>query len=230
MEDIERMRSGIFPMVEYIDTIDSLEFLDELLGRIREYIDEVEWAESNGEKVTFRSIDEHPSMLELDVVPLIQERIVRLTPDWYMRGVVTSESEKVNGYALFDVGSWEFPKMSFAFYMHLCKVWDDDEWLSKDEFMKRFEAEACTDWNKMDEHGECFGGYWKSSNPQTQENAYELSRLRNREMLWRLPYPRKFLIETVRLGCKTRCESVRHSNHFGVWLQRMREKEMVFTS
>ena len=90
------------------------------------------------------------------------------------------------------------------------------------EFVEGFEKEACSDWNKMDEHGECFGGVWQSENEFERANAFELSRINNMNKLWALPYPKPFLLFTVRIGCTVRQESVRDSNHFAVWLQRKR--------
>lgn len=79
----------------------------------------------------------------------------------------------------------------------------------------------CSDWYKMDEHGERYGGFWKYPEDSYEYiNAYELSYKKNTNCLWNLPWPKHFLIHTVKQGCNSLNESVRYSNSFGEMMYR----------
>ena len=83
-----------------------------------------------------------------------------------------------------------------------------------DEFVVEFNQTACTDWNKIDEYGNSYGGYWTYPKGSYEgDNAFFLTRQKNCQKLYQLPYSKSFLLHTIVIGCRNRMESVRYSNH-----------------
>lgn len=212
--EIDKLTHEIESVIDYIDIIDNLEFLEALYAKIyhRDHLKRVQ-----------RGINLYSPIPTNYIAELVWARIIKLTPQWYKADVFTSQHEIVNGYALRNSSS--FCEVSYCEYKKLCKLWDDTNDLTYDEFVDEFEEKACTDWNKVDDHGESFGGFWKSTDPEIKENAYHLMREHNREKLWKLPFPKRFLLHTMEIGCSRRQESVKDSNHMGVWFERKRALE-----
>jgi hypothetical protein len=135
----------------------------------------------------------------------------------YNADLVIEKDEMVNGYKM--IGSKE-PYMPEDMYNSIVEIWKNskdcesiDEFLDKNEF--------CSDWNKQDEYGECYGGYWKyPDGSYEKENAFRLSGRKNLMELYNLPYPDDVLIESVRIGCGCRRESVLESNMLCEWVYR----------
>lgn len=82
--------------------------------------------------------------------------------------------------------------------------------LTLDEFTKYATEQLCSEWCKMDEAGEPFGGpYWKADvNSEEYINAYNLTLTRNIYFLYLLPFPKKLVLEACNILCSTRMESV----------------------
>lgn len=162
------------------------------------------------------------------------ERIHNLTLDYSCHIVHIDKKHIINGYELHDYYCESNP-VSYSYFLKLCKIWknlmeyEDGKWiekseplkeLTKEEFFKLFNSTACSDWGKQDEYGECFGGFWKyPDNSHEKEHAYKLSIDKNKRLLWKLPYPKRFLIETINIGCSNRYESVKYSNYLGYWME-----------
>jgi hypothetical protein len=124
----------------------------------------------------------------------------------------------VNGYRLYHgdppVYGMEF-KLARALF-------DDSTPMSYEEFYETFSENACSDWGKMDAHGECFGGFWDyPDNSIEKEHAYSLTFDANCRKLYQLPFSKRFILWTVEFACPRRLESVRYSNHMGVWFSRL---------
>lgn len=145
-------------------------------------------------------------------------------PSWYSTiPLVTSQTETVNGYNLMNtVRSGLPPILSYEDFQTLRVLFEDKTSIvSLDEFMEMYDNTACTDWDKMDSDGESFRGFWDYPiDSDVFKNAPSLTRKANGEMLYDLPFPKRFLIETIKLGCNSRIESVRFSNFVGVWMER----------
>ena len=205
------MEKEIVTMLDYIDIIDCVEYLEKLHDKIYHHLDL---------KRRERGVYLHYPIPVSYHAELVKKRILELTPKWYLEEVKTTSDEIVNGYALTD---WfHFSEVGYRTYQHLCELWDDPDDLSYEEFVEKFNKDTCTDWNKMDEYGDPYGGFYRSEDPKIKENAYHLSGAHNRKMLWKLPFPKRFLLETVEIGCGRRHESVKDSNHMAVWFQRKR--------
>lgn len=101
--------------------------------------------------------------------------------------------------------------------------------MTKEEFLEQYEDKACSDWSKMDEHGTSYGGFWWFPEGSYEyENAYKLSREKSGLCLWSLPYPKRFLLETIDIGCLNRMESVRYSNFVCEWMKRKIEQMNIY--
>jgi len=135
---------------------------------------------------------------------------------WYSP-IIMKEEEEVNGYKLYEVKSKNI--MTYGLLMEFVEKWKEE--MSIEDFKEKFDDIACSDWSKMDEHGECYGGYYNySKGSYERENAYTLSGKRNLEKLCELPYPKAAIIETIFIGCRNRMESVRYSNFMCEWAKR----------
>lgn len=137
--------------------------------------------------------------------------------------VVMSEKEWVNGYQLYE----GIMKVDYDDFMNLvakCLMVQPTE----EEFAEYLDNNLCSDWAKMDEHGECYGGFWNAEEGSYEkENAYTLSQQANIYALKALPFPREFIKWTIELGCSNRQESVRYSNCWGVWIDKNIKNQML---
>lgn len=137
----------------------------------------------------------------------ISDRIDLLTKSDY-DPKITFDRDEVNGYKLnksFTVG--------YDIFIEWKKIWDDKEEMTYEKFKDEFNGTACSDWAKMDKYGECYGGYWKyPDDSYEKENAWELSHEENCKALFDLPYPKRFILYTIDIGCSNRQESVPYTN------------------
>lgn len=210
----EQLRDEIDSVLDYIDIIDCVEFLEELYDKIY-HLDEI-MRRQRGLSLYF------PIPVNW-TAERVMDRINELTPEWYKEKIATSKTEIVNGYALFD--SRYRGEIGYRAYTELCQLWDSGDDLTYAEFVLQYDEVTCRDWGTMDEHGECFGGFWDSDDPQIKRNAFDLTIKKNMELLWQLPFPTRFLLKTIEIGCPRRQESVRDSNYLGVWFERKRDLE-----
>lgn len=142
--------------------------------------------------------------------------------------VVTRHDEVVNGYKLYDYeGTFYSMKQMMEYVKEWNTVADSGKDMTYEEFKDKINV--CSDWGKMDEHGNSFGGFWLSPKGTPQyENAYTLSLKANLKALYDLPFPKKLLIQTVSMGCSMRRESVRDSNFYMILFQRQVEQYKNF--
>ena len=143
------------------------------------------------------------------------------TDPWYQPLRMSSE-EKVNGYALYAM---EYLRpFTRRYFGELVTMWKEDAW-TEQELRDKFNVYACSDWSKMDDHGECFGGFWREpEGSYERKNASRLSHAHNLDALCSLPFPHRVKWETVDIGCRNRFESVRYTNFLCTWLQRKMEQ------
>lgn len=138
------------------------------------------------------------------------------------KNVVDLASGTLNGY---EVRQYKGVPYDLKFGKEWAKLWN--EACSGDmlfaEFEKETDEEMCSDWAKMDQYGDCYGGYWKSEDQAVKAKAYILSRYTNIWHLYQLPFPKRLLIASVSLGCSRRRESVEESNFYLVLFQKYAE-------
>lgn len=134
------------------------------------------------------------------------------------QGGVFAKDELVLGYAC---GNF---KVSFEVFAMFMRQWHTPEKYSTDEaFYTKLDRECCSDWSKMDEFGDSFGGFYRyPEGSYERENAYDLSRKTNLKKLCALPYPRRAVLYAIDLTCHQRSESVRMTVNLCEFIARMR--------
>lgn len=139
--------------------------------------------------------------------------------------IVFTGEEIVNGYKLYPYNSNVFNYFS---YVDLKKLAQDPKVYSKEEFFAHLEEICCTDWAKMDRHGESFGGeFWKTHH----ENAWSLTQQDNFQGLFELPFSHELIFKTIDIGCGNRRESVRYTNFVCHWVEcKMKQEEESLSS
>lgn len=144
----------------------------------------------------------------------------------YSLELCMNESEVINGYKLYNVNGE--PIMNRCLYEECIALWKNNKQYTQEEFTDLYDSTACTDWAKMNDHGESFGGYWKYPDGSPEKlDAWNLTRTANGIALWNLPYPKEFVLMTIKLGCGNRRESVRYSNFLCEWLKRKLEQMSI---
>lgn len=96
-----------------------------------------------------------------------------------------------------------------------------DTW---DAWWDAFDADACTDWAKMDTTGKSYGGPWeeRDADGNARDDAWDVCRRANAEALFRMPYPRRVvLFVATHWGCGNRCESVPYTRAVCEWVARV---------
>lgn len=183
---------------EKFDKIDGLNFIE--LCELKENIFEL--ANEYMKKEMIFYCNPFPFQKDIDNV---NSYIKKINLTNYYQKLCISENEIINGYKLYNCSE---PIMSYDIYLDFFTIWQDVDNLSFDEFIEKYEENACSEWSRMNEHGEY------------PENAGLLSRTENGEKLWKLPYPKKFVLETIEIGCNNHQESVRYSNFLCEWMKR----------
>jgi len=140
-------------------------------------------------------------------------------PIWFEeKKVVLSNEEQVNDYNLFRSEQNVF---TYENFMELYSIWKQDEQYTFEQFQEECSEIMCTDWYKMDYNGEPYGGFYKyPDGSEEKDNAWELTIEDNIKRLYGLPYPKDFVFETIKIGCRNRNESVKYSNYLCVWFER----------
>lgn len=182
------------------------------LSKLKDDIDEMKYLyRRNVQGVQF-----YHSFVPDPDLKLINERIELLSNCDY-NPLITFDCEEINGYQL---KTDEF-SVYYDVYLEWKGIWDDNEEMTYDIFKSKFENIACSDWAKMDKHGVCYGGYWKyPEGSEERENAWELSYNENCRALYDLPYPKNFILHTVKVGCNNRLESVPYTNLLCEYMKR----------
>lgn len=159
-------------------------------------------------------VGELPFQILIDEV---EQRIQKLFPLYYSKYIPMSKNEIVNGYALYNLTENLF---SYDLYLELLKLWNVED-MTMNQFMKTYDETARCDWDKIDENGDTFKGYWEYPDTTIErKNAGDLTRAQNGKSLWNLPYPKKVLLKTIQIGCNNRLECVRYSNFICEWMKR----------
>jgi hypothetical protein len=151
------------------------------------------------------------------IIDNLATKIDNLNPTFNLNPKI-SKDEEINGYKLYDCTGCIMYFSDFCKYKKMFEVVPETE-MSFEDFYEKFDDRACTEWSKMDDNGESYVGHWQADHDSAEyENAWNLTRKDNAKALYGLPYSKKFLLETVDIGCSSRQESVRYSNFICVWL------------
>jgi hypothetical protein len=134
------------------------------------------------------------------------------------KNLLTSSTEKVNGYSLYNIA---YDYFSYDEFEKIMKTWDDATEIDYETFHEWMSDEACTEWYKMDDHGDSYVGFWKfPEGSKEKKNAWQMTFDKNVKCLYDLPFGKSFLKWTINYGCSSGGESVRFSNAMGVWFTR----------
>nr|QBK86308.1 MAG: hypothetical protein LCMAC102_01030 [Marseillevirus LCMAC102] len=145
----------------------------------------------------------------------VNNKIKKLSKTNFYDQLIMNKEEEFNGYKLYDMITPVIHEYKFKKWL---SAWNDTTNITKENFLKIYDKTADNDWGKMDEHGIDYGGYWRYPQDSYEyKNAYDLSRKKNGECLWNLPYPKKFVLKTIDAGP---IENVRYSNFLCEWMKR----------
>jgi hypothetical protein len=144
-----------------------------------------------------------------------------IVPEKFYSPLILDNTNEINGYTLYECDNIIMDWFSF---IELTKLYKSSKTYSKEEFFEKCSKICCTDWCKMDRHGECFGGFWLTD----KENAWKLSQQDNFQGLYELPFPHDLIFRTIDIGCGNRSESVRYSNFLCWWIEsKMKQLDMI---
>jgi hypothetical protein len=130
------------------------------------------------------------------------------------------KNKKINGFDVHSFGATVENIFNYRYFKELLLLMTTpDQMLNYNDWKKKMRASTCSDWNKQDEHGNSYGGYWEAPKESYEyKNAWDLTFKRNCQRMWNLPFSHAILLKTIEMGCKTRQESVRYSNFVCVWI------------
>jgi hypothetical protein len=167
-----------------------------------------------------------------DAAEELGKRLAALTPAWYLNPLLLPDIDEV-GEVDFPCESIRDLKFGYHIYLDWKAIWfgrpdkhppEESPRLaptaSWEEFYKQFRKEACTEWHKMDEEGESYGGAWQAEEgSEERKNAWELCGERNARALYSLGYPPAFIMHTIHVGCSSRRESVPYCAMLCEWMK-----------
>lgn len=144
--------------------------------------------------------------------------VLRKNPAYNIK-INFNDDDEINGYKIGSIhNNFKIPINTFYEFE---EIWNDNNEMSYENFEKEFNNIACSEWRKMDIYGEYYTKYWKyPENSYERENAGHLTSEENCKALFKLPYPKKFILYTVEFGCSTMLESVPFSNFMCEWMKR----------
>lgn len=201
-----------------LNTIDTINTFDELVQLTEKY---------SNLAIKFINITHDSFSLDLGIylgpkitpydnlLKKINQKIESYYPK-YKEIIIFKNTECANGFQLYNVTENLF---LLADFIELKKMFENNKPMTYVEFRAEFGENACTEWHKMDEHGNSFGGFWLSDEPVERDDAFNLQFEENCKMLYELPYSNKLKLWTINYGCRNRLESVRYSNFLCCWLQ-----------
>ena len=154
---------------------------------------------------------------------LIEEQRASLIDPFYaatVSPVAIKEHESANGFVLFPTTA-HCNIMTFSLFHELESLLASTKFWTKQEWHEAMSDTCCTDWHKMDEQGESYGGaYPEDKGSFAYDNAWDVCFYRNRASLGKLPFAKDALLKTIQVGCANRQECVRYSNFICSWVQR----------
>jgi hypothetical protein len=144
----------------------------------------------------------------------------------FLKPIIISKEEIVNGYKLYDCKENLF---DYDTFQRLKSLFNSPKKFSWKKWEKKLDNCLCTGWAKVDEFGESFmGEFWESHDPTIRSDAYNLTRKSNITKLHELPYSPKIKIWTTEYSCKLISHSVSHSvrycNFICEWVKRKIEQ------
>ena len=149
---------------------------------------------------------------------LLDDKIKELSDTQFQKIISLDKNELVNGYPIDRYASLKIP---YHIYLELVEVWQDKTELSFKEFNTIF-YEICSDrWDHIDTFGNYYAGFWEFPEDSAEySNPYISISQQNCKALFKLPYPKYFILHTIRIGRIMGLESVLFSNYLGIWIKK----------
>lgn len=109
-------------------------------------------------------------------------------------------------------------------FLILKKFMHSKKYSSFEQFKKKAEKMLCSEWSKMNEHGEYFVDFYKyPENTEEYKNAYTLTRSRNIQFLFDLPYSKHFILKVAKFLCRYGPENVEMVYNLCEWIKQMND-------
>jgi hypothetical protein len=118
---------------------------------------------------------------------------------FYTLSFESKSEDIINSYNLYDC---DMVLYNYTTFKRLYELYSDKDIITNEEFYEWYDSETCSQWMKMDENGDPIEDW------DLRSGAY----MRNFEKLCELPYSRHLIKETIKIGCNTFKECVKHSN------------------
>lgn len=146
---------------------------------------------------------------------MVYQQMLEMTPEWYKQDLVITKGEFANGYELYETNG---PIMRYGQFIEFLEA---NEGEGDDDFG------VCSDWAKIDELGNSFGGFYEyGRDSEEYKHAFKLTLDKNLRLLRKLPFPPNLIRASVTYGCGRRDESVRESNFYCTWVLRKLAQSM----
>ena len=147
----------------------------------------------------------------------IYKRINELVPE-FKKDVGFSADDYINGYSVEEFVNFNFP---YELFCEFQEKWQDNTKISYKKFREMFSDTCCTEWYKHDRYGNCYSGPWDCpEGSYAKENAWRLCGIQNCRALYKLPYPKKFILYAIKIGCGYRLDTVPFVNYMCEWTKR----------
>jgi len=123
------------------------------------------------------------------------------------------------GIPLNEFGTWtQFAKfqrpINDDIFEKITLLWAENEQMTFDEFYEKYDAQACTDWNKKQPNGEFYGDLWD----EDVDDPWKVLRKANGKALHELPYPPQTILLAMKYLCPYRCDSVIEVRDWLAWV------------
>ena len=118
-----------------------------------------------------------------------------------------------------------FTDCPYESYKRLEKLYLENEYISDESFTNICGKELCSAWGQVNKKGEFFKGFWKYPEDSEQyKDAWLLTRESNIKKLINIKYPRRLILEIIKIGCANHKESIRFCESTCHFVKTMHER------
>lgn len=209
--------------MELMDLLPIMNNIDELI-RLKKYFEKLRrdylWASGN-HMILDMGVYRGYKIIFDNEIRKINDRINELVPE-FKKDVGFAADDYINGYHIGKFAKFNFP---YELFCEFKEKWQDDTKISFKKFREMFSDACCTEWYKHDHYGNCYGGPWDCpEGSYAKVNAWRLCGIQNCRALYKLPYPKKFILYAIKIGCGYRLDTVPFVNYMCEWTKRKIEQ------
>ena len=144
-------------------------------------------------------------------IKLVNDRIEQLSRTNFYDSLVMTEEDIINGYKLYNINNGEVIMQEDELdKLYLLWKTTEKKELTFEEFYNMYDEIACTEWSNVNRNGKYVG----------DKIPKEIIYRDNGIALWKLPYPKHFIIKMVEEQCNYGEDSVRRINFLCEWIKR----------